>query len=430
MTPLVNWKKNFALFMAGQGLTLFGSMLVHYAVMWHITLKTQSGLMMTLIAVAGALPMFFISPFAGVWADRYNKKHLINISDAAIAFVTLGMAIIFSLGLELIGLLLICLVMRAFGQGIQMPAVNALVPELVPKEHLTRINGINGSVQSLVMFASPMAGGALLAIAPIQTLMFIDVVSAAIGISILWFFVKVPARTEKLENRAGAKQYFLEIREGLEYIGGHTFIKKLLVICALFNVLVAPAAMLTPLQVARNWGDGIWILAGGISFGAEQRLAAIEIAFSVGMMLGGLLLGVWGGFRNRSHTNALAMSVFGIGSVALGLIADFWLYVLCMGTIGLFMSAFNAPMMATLQTNVDGAYMGRVFSVLAMMGSLMMPLGMVLWGPLSDIVAIDWLLVGTGALLFLMSYIFLFDKTLLKAGEPIQTDKMQSVDTL
>lgn len=83
------WKNNIALFLTGQGISLFGSMLVHYAVMWHITLKTQSGLMMTLIAIAGALPMFFISPFGGVWADRYNKKHIINIADASIAVVTL-----------------------------------------------------------------------------------------------------------------------------------------------------------------------------------------------------------------------------------------------------------------------------------------------------------------------------------------------------
>ena len=58
-----------------------------------------------------------------------------------------------------------------------------------------------------------------------------------------------------------------------------------------------------------------------------------------------------------------------------------------------------------------------------MMGSLMMPLGMVLWGPLSDIVAIDWILVGTGPVVFLMSYVFMFDKTLLKAGAHAQADR-------
>ena len=395
---------------------MFGSMLVHYAVMWYILLQTQSGLMMTVLAVAGALPMFFISPFGGVWADRYNKKAIINIADASVALVTLVMAVLFSLGIELIWPLLICLVIRAFGQGVQMPAVNALVPELVPPEHLTRANGISGSVMSMVMFASPMAGGALLAVAPIQTLMFVDVVSAAIGISILVFFVKVPIRAEKKEITAGARQYFVEIGEGLRYIAGKTFLKRLLVLSALYSIMSAPGAMLTPLQVARNWGEDIWYVAGGFALGAEQRLASIEIAFSVGMVLGGIIIGAWGGFKNRTHTCALSISLFGLGAVGLGLIGNFWVYVLCMGAVGVVMSLFNAPMMATLQINVDAEYMGRVFSVLAMMGSLMMPLGMILWGPLSDVVAIDWLLVGTGCFVFLMGFLIVLDKTLLKAG--------------
>lgn len=412
------WKKNAALFMTGQGISLFGSMLVHYAVMWHITLQTKSGLMMTFVTIAGTLPMFFISPFGGVWADRYNKKYLINIADSAIALVTLIMAVIFSMGVDLSGLLLICLVTRALGQGVQSPAVNALIPEIVPQEHLTRINGINGSIQSIVMIASPMVGGALLAVAPIHMLMYVDVVTAAIGIGILLFFVKTPECSRTSEGGAGAKQYFLEIGEGLKYVGTQPFIKKLLVLSALYNIMVAPAAILTPLQVARDWGDSVWNIIGGFSFGPEHRLAAIDVAFCVGMMLGGVVIGIWGGFKNKSHTMALATCLLGIGSVGLGLISDFWLYMLCMGLAGTVLSVFNAPLMATLQTNIDPAYMGRVFSVLAMMGNLMMPLGMVLWGPLGDVVAIDWLLIGTGAVLFLLGFVFAFDKTLLKAGAP------------
>ena len=219
------------------------------------------------------------------------------------------------------------------------------------------------------------------------------------------------------------KQYFHEIGEGLKYVGGKSFLKKFLVLSALFNILVAPAAVMTPLQVARNYGDGIWTIFGGLSFGAEQRLAVLEVVFFIGMMLGGLLIGVWGGFKNKSQTMALSTFLLGLGAVGLGFITNFWLYLLCMGLIGVVMNLFNPPMMATLQTNVDGAYMGRVFSVLLMMGSLMMPLGMVLWGPLGDVVDIGWLLIGTGAFIFFMGFVFMFDKTLLKAGAPKQNIK-------
>ncbi|MCL2004216.1 MAG: MFS transporter [Oscillospiraceae bacterium] len=414
----VRWKKNTALFLIGQGVTLFGSMLVHYAIIWHITLQTQSGVMMTLIAISGALPMFFISPFAGVWADRYNKKTVINLADAAIAAITLVMAVLFSLGVEVIGLLLLCLTARGLGQGVQMPAVNALIPEIVPKEHLTRVNGLSGGLQSIVMLASPMAGGALLAVAPIQTLMYIDVVTAAIGISMLVFFVKVPERSRSNEPEAGAKKYFSDIADGLKYIMDKPFLKKMLMLNALFNISFGPFALLAPLQIARNYGDDIWTVFGSISIGAEQRLALLSSMNLGGMIIGGLIISFWGGFKNKSHTMALSAFLIGIGIVGLGLIGNIWLYLLCVGVLGVVMSLFNPPLMATLQTNVDSAYMGRVFSALGMIGSLMMPLGMVVWGPLGDVVDIGWLLIGTGAALFAMGFVFMLDKVLLQAGAP------------
>lgn len=418
-----HWKRNIALFLGGQGITLFGSMLVHYAIVWHITLKTQSGWMMTLVTMAGVLPMFFISPFAGVWADRYDKKLLINISDAAIAVVTLLMAFAFSLGVDYMGLLLVCLVIRALGQGIQMPAVNALIPTLVPTESLTRVNGISGSIHSLVLLASPMVGGALLALAPISALMYIDVVTAAIGISVLFFFVKTPKHTPKSESAGGVGQYFREIGQGISYIKTKPFILKFLVLSGIYHILIAPTAVLTPLQVARDWGDGIWRLFGSLSFGAEQRLAIIEIAFFIGMLLGGLLMSTWGGFKNRSRTMALSNCLFGLGAIGLGLFTNFWVYLACMGLTGLFMSLFNAPMTTTFQSNVNPAYMGRVFSVMAMMSSLMMPLSMLFWGPLGDAVPIDWLLIGTGIAIVAMGFVFILDKTLLKAGLPRQAEE-------
>ncbi|MDR0272000.1 MAG: MFS transporter [Clostridiales bacterium] len=422
-----NWKRNVFLFITGQGITLFGSMLVHYAIAWHITLQTQSGVMMTLMAIAGVLPMFFISPFAGVWADRYNKKYLIIIADTIISVFTLGLAIlfVFDFGLSkllITGLLLFCMVIRTFGQGVQMPAVNALVPELVPKEHLTRANGFSGGMQSFVMLASPMAGGALLLVAPIYSLMFIDVVTALIGSGVLFFLVKVPARSKEKESKPGAEQYFIEITEGIKYIGTQPFLKKFLILSAFFNILSAPVAMMTPLQVARQWGDDIWNVFG-FSVQAEQRLALAESAFFVGMLLGGLTIGIWGGFKNRSRTMALSTFLLGVGTVGLGLISGFWFYAICMGFTGLILNWFNPPMMATLQSTVEPALMGRVFSVLMMMSSLMMPLGMILWGPLGDAVDIRYILIGTGAAVFFMGFVFMFDKTLLKAGLPAEETK-------
>jgi len=409
------WKRNVALFMTGQGLSLFGSSLVYFAVMWHITLRTQSGLMMMFIMIAGLLPMFLISPFAGVWADRYNKKHLVNISDGFTAIVTLGMAIIFAFGYDFIVLLLVCLAARAVAQGVQMPAFNALIPELVPEEQLTRVNGINSSIQTMLTFAAPALSGVLLAIAPIYALMLIDVVTAVIGIGILMFFVKIPAPAADKEHKSGTKLYLTEIGEGLKYIGNHSFLKKALVIGALTNFMIATTAM-TPLLVARKWGDDIWSLIAGLSIGAEHRLAIIEIGYTGGLALGGLAIGVWGGFKNKNHTFALFTLLAGISLVGLGVFSNFWLFTLFMGLGGVFINIRGAAVMSMLQSNIDRVFMGRSMSVLLMMATLTAQLGIILWGPLGDFVAIEWLLIGAGAFILLMGFVFFFDKTLLEAG--------------
>ena len=410
------WKRNAALFMIGQGVTLFGSTLVHYAIVWHITLQTRSGLMMTLLAVVAILPMFFISPFAGVWADRYNKKFIINITDAAIAVVTLIIAVIFALDLKLLWLLFICLIARGFGQGIQMPSFNAIIPEIVPSEHLVRINGINGGVQSFVMVASPMAGAAILVIAPIHILMLIDVATAIIGISILAFFVKTPLKSKNKDIPPGARQYILEIREGINYIVKRSFLKKMLISGAILNIMLAPLAMMTPLHVARRYGDDVWLLFSRFTFGAEQRLATIEISFFTGMILGGLFMGLWIGFKNKSHTKALATYLIGISSISLGIVGNFWLFMLCIGIGGFIMNISGPVSMAILQTNIESEYMGRVLSVFYMNSSLMMPLGMIFWGPLGDIIDIEWIFIGTGLASFMIGFLWSFDKDLLKAG--------------
>lgn len=396
----VDWKRNTGIFLAGQGITLFGSMLVFYAVQWHITLDSQSGVAMMLLSVSSALPMFLISPFAGVWADKYNKKWLINIADALIAVITLIMALVFSFGFEYIVLLMLIMVVRGFGQGVQTPAVSSLLPEIVPEEHLIRINGFNGSMQSMIMFASPIAGGALIAFLPIQFILLLDVITAAIGISLLIFFVKTPPQKKNFESKTA----WHDMAQGITYIKHHAFLKEFMILDALFNLLMAPAAVLTPLQTVRDFGEEPW------------RLVAIELVFFIGMMLGGALIGIWRGFRNKSNTMALMIGVSGIFIIGLGLWEHFLPYLTCMGLLGVTMSVFNALLMTVLQTKVDVDYMGRVFSVLTMISSLVMPAGMLIWGPLADVVRIDWLLLITGVGFFLIGIPFIVSKTLREAG--------------
>ncbi|MCS0788412.1 MFS transporter [Cytobacillus pseudoceanisediminis] len=403
-----NWLKNIILFLSSQTISLFGSSLVQYAIMWHITLTTESGLMMTLYIICGFIPTFFLSPVAGVWADRYNRKMLIILADGLIAFSTLILAILFFMGYESIWLLFVMAAIRALGTGIQTPAVGAILPQIVPKDKLTKVNGANGSIQAVIMFVSPMVSAALLAMASLEIIFFIDVITAAIAIVTLMTFVKIA-----VHEKATAKQttsYFSDFKEGLQYVNSNPFLKKFFLFFAVFFVLMAPAAFLTPLQVTRTFGGDVW------------KLTAIEIAFSVGMMIGGGIIASWGGYPNKIKTMTLASLIMGICTLALGIVPVFWIYLVFMALFGVAMPIFNTPTTVMLQEKIEENYLGRVFGVMGMISTSMMPIGMLIFGPIADIIAVEWLLAGTGAFIILLAFILGRDQVLLEAGKPVLSE--------
>ncbi|WP_107923219.1 MFS transporter [Lysinibacillus parviboronicapiens] len=399
-----HWKRNIILFLGSQTISLFGSSLVQYAITWYITLSTQSGVMMTISIICGFLPTFFLSPIAGVWADRYNRKWLIILADGMIALSTLLLAILFLLGYDSLWLLFGISAIRAIGAGIQTPAVGAILPQIVPEDKLMKVNGTNGSIQAFVMIISPMASGALLTQASLESIFFIDVITAAIAISTLLFFLHIPVHAKAAQKQTTG--YFNDMKQGFTYIKEHNFLKRFFLFFAFFMILAAPAAFLTPLQVTRSFGNDVW------------RLTAIEITFALGMLIGGILMASWGGFKNKVHTMTFATLIFGACTVVLGIIPVFSLYLVFMAITGISMPIFNTPATVLLQEKVEGDYLGRVFGVLGMISTSMMPLGMLIFGPIADIIAIEWLLIGTGIFLFILGFFLLGSKALLAAGKP------------
>ena len=398
------WKRDISVFLASQVISMLGSSLVQYAIMWHITLTTQSGVMMTIAIICGILPAFFLSPFGGVWADRYERKRLIVLSDSLIAVTTLILAALFSFGYDMIWLLFGATAIRALGTAVQTPAVAAFIPQIVPEDKLMKVNAANGTIQAFVNLTAPLLSGALLTVSTIVSIFYIDIFTAAIAVAILVVSLHVPAHAKAMERQATG--YFADMREGWSYITHHGFVKRFFLYFAVFFILVTPVAFLTPLQVARSFGEDVW------------RLAATEITFSVGLILGGVVMASWGGYRNRIHTMALASLVIGGCTVALGTIPVFWIYLVFMGVIGIFMPLFNTPSLVLLQEKVEPDFMGRVFGVFTMISTSMMPLGMLVFGPLADIVRIEWLLTGTGALMFLQGFFLVGNRVLVDAGEP------------
>ena len=196
-----SWRRETLLFFVSQSITLFGSQIVQMAVVWYVTLHTSSGGWGAAFSVCSYLPQFFISFWGGVWADRHSRKLLIICADIGTAAVTFAMFFLMPhISQEdiLLEALLVMSVLRSIGAGIQSPAVNAVIPQLVPKEYFMRYNGINATMQSAVQFCAPAAAGAVLAMGTLRFVLIIDIFTAAVGIGELliyglFTFLCVPA---------------------------------------------------------------------------------------------------------------------------------------------------------------------------------------------------------------------------------------------
>lgn len=398
-----DWKRQTILFLASQTVSLFGTSLVQYAITWYITLQTQSGVMVTVSIICGFVPTFLTLPFAGVWTDRYPRKTLIIVADTMIAAATLILALLFRAGHQGLWLLFAASAIRAFGSAVQSPAVRAILPQFVPEDKLMKVNATNSSIHSLVSLVSPMVSGALLTLAGIRAVFMVDVVTAAIAVMILALALKVPAHAKASAPRSGG--YLDDLRKGLSYVKNESYLSRFFGYNVAFLILVVPLAFLTPLQVARSFGEDVW------------RLTAVEIAFSGGMILGGVIMAVWGGLKNRVHTMILSNFTIGILTVALGFVPFFWAYLALMVLCGVAFPVFNAPSTVILQQRVEDDFRGRVFGLLGMITGSMMPLGMLFFGPLADVVKIEWLLIGTGLLISVQALVMLGDKVLVRAGE-------------
>ncbi len=378
------WRKKTAVFLSSQSLSLFGSMLVQYAIIWYVTLTTQSGTILTISTLAGFLPQIIISLFAGVWADRYPRKLLIISSDLLTAVSTLILAVFFLVGYQELWLIFLVSAIRSVGAGIQAPAVNSLLPQIVPTEKLIRVNSINGTLQPIIMLTTPLLAGALLSISRLEAIFFIDVVTALLAV-VLLVYLRVPAHQKAaIEGKTG---YLDDLKEGLAYIRQNKTIRTLFIFFAFIFFLVAPVAFLTPLLIARSYGSEVW------------RLTANEIVFFLGSIAGGVIMTAWGGFKNHFRTIGLGCMLWAILLVGLGIAPTFILYLVFMLLIGIPMPFFTASTTTLLQEMVEQDLQGRVFGVQQLIISTIMPLGMLVFGPIADVITIEILLILTGILM-------------------------------
>ncbi|MHB0875577.1 MAG: MFS transporter [Anaerolineae bacterium] len=226
---------------------------------------------------------------------------------------------------------------------------------------------------------SPPLGALLFSLVPLQGIMMMDVGTAAIAISLLAAVTIPRPQRDELEGAPSNRpSFWQDLRAGVAYVVGWRGLAILIGIAALTNLVLSPASALMPILVTNHFHGGL------------GHLAALESAFSVGMVVGGLVLTAWGGFKRRMVTILLGLVVEGIVALPFGLLPAglFLIAVARMVGFGFALPMVNGPVTAVMQSTVDPAMQGRVMSVTSSLAQAAAPIGLIVAGPLADAVGV------------------------------------------
>jgi DHA3 family macrolide efflux protein-like MFS transporter len=380
-----HWKRPFFTIWFGQVFSLLGSQIVQFAVIWYLTKETGSATVLATATLVAMLPPVLLGPFIGSLVDRGNRRRIIILSDAGIALATIVLAVLFELGIVEVWHIYLLLILRGLGGAFHGPAFGASTSLMVPKEQLTRLQGVNQTVHGgLNIIAAPL-GAVFLEFMSMQTILAIDVVTAAVAITTV-LFVAIP-QPERKKRKADGKEnsYWEDFREGFTYVLSWRGLLIVMLMATAINFLLVPASALTPLLVSDYFGGG------------PIELGWFEAIFSGGVIGGGILLGVWGGFKKRIATVMFGLIGLGTGMAIVGWVSPdgFNLALAGMLFAGIMAPITNGSLGAIFQASVDPAMQGRVFTLIGSLASGMAPIGLIFAGPIADRVGIQaWYLVG------------------------------------
>lgn len=404
-----NWKKKFFIIWTGQAFSIIGSMLVQFALVWWLTQKTGSATVLATATLVSLLPPVLIGPFAGALVDRWNRRLVMIAADGSIALATLLLVLLFWSGQVQVWHVFVIGFIRAVGETFHYPAMQASTSLMVPEKHLSRVQGVNQTLNGALNIVAPPLGALLLSILPIYGVLAVDIVTAAIAIVPL-LLVNIPQPERALQGNVTPRALLKDVREGLQYIAAWPGMLALLAVAALINFLFSPAFSLLPLLVTRIFN------------GQAMQLGVINSAWGVGVILGGLLLGVWGGFKRKVVTSMVGLVGMGLGTLLIGLAPGtmFPLAVAAMAVTGLLNPIVNGPLMALLQSRIPLEMQGRVFTVVASLSSAMAPLGMIAAAPVADRLGIRFWYVIAGTVCMGMGLASFFIRSIMHIEDATQ----------
>ncbi len=383
------WQVPFFAIWTGQAFSLVGSKVVQFALVWWLTELTGSATVLATATMVALVPEVILGPFAGAYVDRWNRRVVMMAADALVALASLWLAYLFWIGAMQVWHVYAIMFIRAVGSSFHWPAMQASTSLMVPKKHLTRVAGMNQTMNGALNIVGPPLGALLMVVMPLYGVMLVDVGTALLAIVPL-FLVRIP-QPKRLDIMAEAGEkpsVWADVRAGLRYIGAWPGLIALIVMVMILKIALTPAFSLLPLLVSAHFG------------GDAAQLSLLEAIAGAGIVLGGLALSVWGGFRRRIYTSLMGGTILGLGFFVLGLTPGslFWVALGSIFVVGLMIPLVDGPIMAILQGTVEPAMQGRVFTIMGSLLLLTSPFSLAIAGPVSDWIGLQVWYLAAGVL--------------------------------
>ena len=387
-----HWMRKFIPIWIAQIFSLLGSGLVAFALVWWITQKTGSAALLATATFVAILPEVLLAPFAGALVDRLNRRVVMIVADAAVAFFTLILAILFALDLIQVWHIFVVMFLRSLGGIFHWPAMQASTSLMVPDKHLARFAGLNQALRGGMNIIAPPLGALLMTYLKFYQVVSVDVITALIAISPL-FFIHIPQpKRADATTMITPKTVLADVAEGVRYMKKWRGLLYLTFLAALLNFLLAPTSSFLPLMVTQHFAKGVW------------ELSLVDSVFGIGVVAGGLALGAWGGFKNKMLTSLMGVVGIGVGTLLFGVAPGswFWLAVAASAIMGVMIPLANGPLQAIMQSKVAPEMQGRVMGTTNSICMMMMPLSLLISAPVAELLGTEvWYWVG-GGLVILM----------------------------
>lgn len=415
--PSDRWAVKFFTLWSGQAISLVGSALVQFALVWWLTSQTGSATVLATASLVALLPNIVLGPFAGALVDRWNRRLIMIFADASIALATFGLLLLFALGKAQPWHVYAIMAIRSLGSAFHAPAMTASTSLMVPQSFLTRLAGMNQTLHGAINILAPPLGALLLSRLPTAGILAIDIITAIMAIVPL-AFIAIPNPPRQVAQADGAQaqaSYWQDLGAGFRYVRHWPGLLGLILLAMMLNFLLVPASSLLPLLITRE-------LHGG-----PPELAWTETLLGVGTILGGILLSTWGGFRRKIITSLTGVIGLGIGILVTGLLPAQGLRLLYLAYlwIGIASVIANGPLTAIFQSTILPDMQGRVLSLISAGATAMMPLSLLIAGPLSDALGMRTWYVGGGLACILVTLVAFFIQPIMH----IEQNQQQPIAT-